>query len=234
VKAAVIVFPGSNCDRDCAHAFEVSVEAETTMVFHKEERLPPITDLVVLPGGFAHGDYLRPGAIAEFSPIMEAVKGFAKAGGLVIGICNGFQILTECGLLPGALLPNRSLSYICRDVTLRVESAKNRFTHGIPVGTLLEMPIGHGGGAYYADAETLDNLERKRQVILRYADDSGGVMDSANPNGSVQNIAGIVNEAGNVCGMMPHPDRSAEELLSSKADGARIFRAIAGLEASDD
>ena len=180
---------------------------------------------MILPGGFSYGDYLRPGAMARFSPVMDALYGFAESGGTVIGICNGFQILCESGLLPGALRANRQLEYRCQWTTLRVERSDTRFTAACNAWQRLQVPISHGEGNYYADADTLDMLEREGRVLFRYCDAAGEATDAANPNGSANNIAGIVNEAGNVLGMMPHPERSCEELLGS-ADGALIFQSI--------
>lgn len=226
MNAAIVVFPGSNCEHDCRFAIEDGLRQEARLVFHKETRLPAGTDLVILPGGFAHGDYLRCGAIARFSPIMDAVVRFAKEGGLVWGICNGFQVLCEVGLLPGALLQNRSLAYVCMDTRVRIERADTPFTTGLAAGEVLTIPIGHGDGNYFIDADGLGRLRARRQVAFRYVDAAGEPTDAANPNGALDNIAGIVNEAGNVCGMMPHPDRCADALLGN-ADGLRLFQAVA-------
>ena len=225
MKFAVVVFPGSNCDHDCEWATRIS-GWDTRMVWHKERELPEGTEAVVLPGGFSYGDYLRCGAIASMSPVMDAVKRFAEAGGTVIGICNGFQVLCESGLLPGALLQNRDLKFICDDVWLRVESTKARASSTLEPGEVLRIPIAHGDGCYFADEATLDRLERNGQVVFRYCDRRGNVTPESNPNGSLRNIAGIRNEAGNVLGMMPHPDRHTEAVLGS-ADGRRIWDAIA-------
>ncbi len=216
MRFAVIQFPGSNCDQDCLAALRGLEGAEASYVWHKERSLDGF-DAIVLPGGFSYGDYLRCGAIARFSPIMQAVVEKAKAGMLVIGICNGFQILCEAGLLPGALVRNRSLHFICEMVTLRVETGRTAFTRGLAEGALLRMPLAHGEGCYFANEETLRELNANRQVVLRYAD--------ANPNGSMENIAGICNRTGNVFGLMPHPDRACEVRLGS-ADGAAIFRSM--------
>jgi phosphoribosylformylglycinamidine synthase I len=221
---AVIQFPGSNCDQDCIAAINSIEGLEAEYVWHKETSLVNF-DAIVLPGGFAYGDYLRCGAIARFSPIMSAVVSDARAGKLVLGTCNGFQILCEAGLLPGALVRNRSLRFVCQTVTARVEVADSAFTHGCPQGTLLRLPIAHGEGCYYADAETLRDLNEHRQVVLRYADEQGCIVPEANPNGSIENIAGICNREGNVFGLMPHPDRAFEERIGS-ADGTRIFRSM--------
>jgi phosphoribosylformylglycinamidine synthase len=223
-KFAVIQFPGSNCDQDCLAALRGLEGAEADYVWHKETTLEG-TDAIVIPGGFSYGDYLRCGAIARFSPIMQAVMEKARAGMLVIGICNGFQILCEAGLLPGALVRNRSLRFICDMVTLRVEVAHSPFTMGCPEGTLLRMPLAHGEGCFFADAPTLRELNDNRQVVLRYVDPEGKATPAANPNGSLENIAGICNRERNVFGLMPHPDRACETRLGS-ADGARIFRSM--------
>ncbi|MGI8436992.1 MAG: phosphoribosylformylglycinamidine synthase subunit PurQ [Chthoniobacterales bacterium] len=224
MKFAVIQFPGSNCDQDCLAGVRSIEGAQAEYVWHKETSLDGF-DAIVLPGGFSYGDYLRCGAIARFSPIMSAVMEKARAGMLVIGICNGFQILCESGLLPGALVRNRGLRFICEMATLRVEVPQSAFTVGCPEGTLLRMPLAHGEGCYFADAETLRELNEHRQVVLRYADAKGEITTAANPNGSLENIAGIRNRAGNVFGLMPHPDRACEARLGS-ADGAKIFRAM--------
>ncbi|HEY3662770.1 MAG TPA: phosphoribosylformylglycinamidine synthase subunit PurQ [Chthoniobacterales bacterium] len=230
MKFAVVQFPGSNCDQDCLAALRGMEGIESEFVWHKETSLRG-WDAIVLPGGFSYGDYLRCGAIARFSPIMRAVVDDARAGKLVIGICNGFQILCEAGLLPGALIRNRSLHFVCDMVTTRVEVGETPFTHGMPAGTLLRMPVAHGEGCYYADESTLRQLNERQQVLLRYCDESGRITPAANPNGSLENIAGICNRERNVFGLMPHPDRACEERLGS-GDGARIFesmlRALAG------
>jgi len=194
-------------------------------VWHKEETSLNDFDAIVLPGGFSYGDYLRCGAIARFSPIMPSVVAEARAGKLIIGICNGFQILCEIGLLPGALVRNRSLQFVCQMVTTRVEVPDSAFTHGCPQGTLLRIPVAHGEGCYFAGESTLRELNEHRQVILRYATPDGGIVPSANPNGSIENIAGICNREGNIFGLMPHPDRACEERLGS-ADGAKIFQSM--------
>ena len=224
MKAAVIRFPGSNCDQDCHHALQNVFGVPTDYVWHKDTALKGY-DLVVLPGGFSYGDYLRCGAIARFSPIMKAVCEYANAGGLLIGICNGFQILTESRLLPGALVRNRSLHFICEHRLLRVEAVDNPFLKAASTGRVLNIPIAHGEGNYTADVETLDQLTRNRQVLLRYCDVGGYVSDESNPNGSVQNIAGICNAARNVFGLMPHPERACEERLGS-TDGKFVFQSI--------
>jgi phosphoribosylformylglycinamidine synthase I len=213
----VVVFPGSNDDRDAQHALEL-LGAESPRVWHTEERLPDRTAAVVLPGGFSYGDYLRCGAIARFSPVMEAVTAFAADGGLVLGICNGFQILTEAGLLPGALRPNESLSFVCRDVALRVEDDATAFTTRCDAGRPLTIPVKHGDGCWFADADLLAELEANGQVALRYA-------DGANPNGAVGDVAGVLNRDGNVFGLMPHPEHAVDPLLGS-TDGALILGSL--------
>jgi phosphoribosylformylglycinamidine synthase len=214
VKAAVIVFPGSNCDRDCKVAIERSTGAEVAMVWHQETELPKGVDLVVLPGGFAYGDYLRCGAMAALSPIMADVKAAAGRGVATVGICNGFQILCEAQMLPGALLRNDHLKYNCKPVALEVTNAQTRFTAGYAGRREVAMTVGNGEGNFFADEPTLDRLEGEGQVVFRYL---------ANPNGSARDIAGVVNAAGNVLGLMPHPDRAFEAELGS-ADGAILFQ----------
>jgi phosphoribosylformylglycinamidine synthase subunit PurQ / glutaminase len=225
MKFAVIQFPGSNCDQDCLRAINSLDGLSASYVWHKETSLAGF-DAIVLPGGFAYGDYLRCGAIARFSPIMSEVIAAANNGQLVIGTCNGFQVLCEAGLLPGALVRNRALRFVCELVTLRVEVADSAFTRGCPRGSLLRMPIAHGEGCYFADAKTLRALNDNGQVILRYCDERGAITPESNPNGSVENIAGICNLAGNVFGLMPHPDRACDIRLGSD-DGAKIFRSMA-------
>ena len=224
MKFAVIQFPGSNCDQDCVSAINSIEGAQADYVWHKESSLRGY-DAIVLPGGFAYGDYLRCGAIARFSPIMKAVIADARAGKLVLGTCNGFQVLCEAGLLPGALVRNRGLRFVCDMVTMRVEVSDSPFTHGCKQGSLLRMPVAHGEGCYFADAETLRQLNEDRQVILRYCNERGEIVPEANPNGSIENIAGICNRERNVFGLMPHPDRAADARLGS-ADGAKIFRSM--------
>ena len=231
MRFAVIQVPGSNCDQDCLAALRGLEGAEADYVWHKEKSLGEV-DAIVLPGGFSYGDYLRCGAIARFSPIMAAVMEKAREGMLVIGICNGFQILCEAGLLPGALVRNRSLRFVCEMVTTRVEVAHSPFTIGCHEGTLLRLPVAHGEGCFFADETTLRELNANRQVILRYADARGEIVSSANPNGSLENIAGICNRERNVFGLMPHPDRACEERLGS-ADGAIIFRSMMQAFAKD-
>lgn len=224
MKAAVIVFPGSNCDRDCFSALHDVMKQPVEYVWHKERLLPKV-DLVVLPGGFSYGDYLRTGAIARFSPAMESVRRHASEGRTVIGICNGFQILLEAGLLPGAMLRNRSLSFICRHVWLRVDETNTVFTKKMKKGETLQIPIAHGEGNYYCDEDTLKRLNDEARVIFRYSSEKGEVGDAFNPNGSRDNIAGIVNERRNVLGMMPHPERASEPVLSS-VDGKKIWESL--------
>ncbi len=221
---AVIRFPGSNCDQDCFSAVNSIEGARAEYVWHKERSLAGY-DAIVLPGGFSYGDYLRCGAIARFSPIMPAVVAAAAAGKLVIGICNGFQILCEAGLLPGALVCNSSLHFICRMTTTRVEVSDSPFTRGCPQGTLLRLPVAHGEGCFFAEPKTLRDLNENRQVVLRYSDQAGRIVPEANPNGSVENIAGICNRERNVFGLMPHPDRACDESLGS-SDGRRIFESM--------
>ncbi|MGH9372293.1 MAG: phosphoribosylformylglycinamidine synthase subunit PurQ [Vicinamibacterales bacterium] len=221
---AVIVFPGSNCDHDAYHAAKHVLGQEAQFVWHKESSLGG-ADAVILPGGFAHGDYLRTGAIARFSPIMATVKAFAEAGGPVLGVCNGFQILLESGLLPGAMLRNRGLKFICEYVGVRVEETDTPFTSACAKGQILRIPINHGEGNYFAPDDVLDALERDRRVIFRYVDASGEASDGANPNGAARNIAGICSERRNVVGMMPHPERACEPMLGS-ADGLVLFESV--------
>ncbi len=225
VRTGVIVFPGSNCDHDAFHVASQITGQEARFVWHKETSLGDL-DLVIIPGGFSYGDYLRSGAIARFSPIMQAVVKFAKDGGLVLGICNGFQVLCETGLLPGALMRNKSLRFVCRPVHVRVDSVETPFTSDLDVGEVLELPVAHGEGNFYASAEDLETLETEDRVVFRYVDPTGAETSSANPNGSARNIAGIRNAGGNVVGMMPHPERHAEALLGS-TDGLRIFGSLA-------
>jgi phosphoribosylformylglycinamidine synthase I len=224
MKAAVVVFPGSNCDTDCYQVLRDVVKAPVEFVWHKEKELPKV-DLVVIPGGFSYGDYLRTGAIARFSPAMEAVKKHAAAGRHVIGICNGFQILLEAGLLPGAMLRNRSLSFICKHVWLRVENTDTPFTKKYKKGETILIPIAHGEGNYYCDADTLKRLQDEDSIVFRYSSEDGKVGDEFNPNGSLDHIAGISNKTRNVLGMMPHPERASEETLASE-DGRRMWESV--------
>ena len=225
MKFGVLVFPGSNCDHDTYNVVEDLLHEPVTFLWHASEDLEG-ADVILVPGGFAYGDYLRTGAIARFAPVMQAVKRFAAAGGPVMGICNGFQILCEAGLLPGALMRNAGQRYICRQVHLRTETGDSFFTHGIVRGEVLQMPIGHMEGNYFCDEATLAELRRDDRVAFRYATAAGEVTPEANPNGSLDNIAGILNQGRNVLGMMPHPDRSSEALLGS-AHGLRLFRSLA-------
>jgi phosphoribosylformylglycinamidine synthase len=224
MKFAVVVFPGSNCDHDAYHAAKHVLGQEAEFVWHKETSLGG-ADVVILPGGFAHGDYLRTGAIARFSPVMTAVKAFADGGGPVLGVCNGFQILLEAGLLPGAMLRNRGLKFICEHENVRVEETDTPFTSACTKGQVLRIPINHGEGNYYAADDVLDALERERRVIFRYVDRSGQVSDAANPNGAARSIAGICSERRNVVGMMPHPERACEPMLGS-GDGLVLFESV--------
>jgi len=225
MKAAVIVFPASNCDRDVKVALERTPGVEPIMVWHKEGELPKV-DLVVLPGGFAYGDYLRAGAMAAHSPIMREVKHRASQGVPVIGICNGFQVLTEAGLLPGAFLQNAGLKFVCKDVHLRVETSQSLFTHKYEAGQTVRMPIAHHEGNYYADAATLDRLEGEGRIAFRYVTPEGAMTAEANPNGAARNIAGLFNETKTVLGLMPHPERLADPALGG-TDGKAMFDAIA-------
>ena len=224
MKFGVVVFPGAYCDHDCYYAIQTVTGKPVEFVWHQETALDGF-DALVLPGGFSYGDYLRAGAIAKFSPIMRSVRKFAQGGGLVIGICNGFQMLTESGMLPGALMKNAGTRYVCRYLNLRTETSATPFTSGIDKGRLLYIPIGHGDGNYTADEETLAKLEDGDRIAFRYVDATGEPTAEANPNGSVSNIAGIVNEGRNVLGMMPHPDRSFEAILGSE-DGRLIFESM--------
>ena len=217
MKFAVVVFPGSNCDHDAYHAARHVLGQDAVFVWHKDTSLQR-ADVVILPGGFAHGDYLRTGAIARFSPIMQEVKRFAETGGPVLGICNGFQVLLEAGLLPGAMLRNRNVRFQCEHVFVKVEQIDTPFTSSCRKGQRLWMPIAHGDGNYYAEPDVVEGLEKNRQVIFRYVTDAGAVSPEANPNGSVNNIAGICGEKRNVVGLMPHPERACELAVGS-ADG---------------
>jgi phosphoribosylformylglycinamidine synthase I len=221
MKFAVIVFPGSNCDRDAYHAVRDVLGQHAEYVWHKDTSLKG-ADVVILPGGFAHGDYLRCGAMARFSPIMAEVQAFASRGGALLGICNGFQVLLEARLLPGAMLRNRSLKFQCEQVRIRVERIDTPFTLACRPGQILRIPIAHGEGNYFAEPAVLSELEMNHQIVFRYVDAAGEVTDGANPNGSAAGIAGICNEPGNVVGLMPHPERACEAVLGS-ADGRVIF-----------
>jgi phosphoribosylformylglycinamidine synthase len=223
-KFAVVVFPGSNCDHDAYHAARHVLGQEAEFVWHKETSLRG-ADVVILPGGFSHGDYLRTGAIARFSPIMQAVAQFAHEGGPVLGICNGFQVLLEAGLLPGAMLRNQDLKFHCEHVHVRVEHVDTPFTRRAAEGQVLQIPIAHGEGNYFADPAVIAELERSRRIIFRYCDAKGRVTDEANPNGSIANIAGICSEGRNVVGLMPHPERACEPVLGS-GDGLVLFESV--------
>ena len=224
MRFGIVVFPGTNCDRDCWHVVKRVLNCDAEFVWH-EERDVSRFDCIILPGGFSYGDYLRVGAVARFSPVMESVRNFAERGGLVIGICNGFQILVEAGLLPGALVRNKTTHFICKFVNLRVENANTPFTNQCKVGQVLKIPIAHNDGRFFCDEETLKRLKKNGQIVFRYCTPEGEVTEEANPNGSVENIAGIVSERGNVLGMMPHPERASEKLLGSE-DGLLIWRSI--------
>jgi phosphoribosylformylglycinamidine synthase len=221
---AVLQFPASNCDQDVIHAFGNVLGHSARYVWHKENSLGN-ADAVIVPGGFSYGDYLRCGAIARFSPVMQAVKQFADNGGLVIGICNGFQVLTEAGLLPGALVRNRDLQFHCEHIFLKTATPDSPFTNKIPSGKILKLPIAHGEGCYFADEETLAKLKANNQILWQYCDAEGNLTDTANPNGSLLNIAGICNEHRNVAGMMPHPERASEEILGGD-DGRVVLESI--------
>lgn len=224
MKFGVVIFPGSNCDQDAYFAVKDVLKQPVDYIWHQETDVNGF-DCIILPGGFSYGDYLRTGAVAKFSPVMNAVREFADNGGRVIGICNGFQILCESGLLPGALIPNNGLRFICRYVNVRVGNDSSDFTNLCNSGQVLSIPIAHHGGNYYADPDTLSQLEDANRVLLRYCQENGAVTDQGNPNGSLNNIAGILNERGNVAGMMPHPERAVEPLLGSE-DGKLILQSI--------
>ena len=224
MRFAVLQFPGSNCDQDCVHVLGNVLGQDADYLWHKEESIGD-ADAVVVPGGFSYGDYLRTGSIAQFSPVMNAVKAFANAGGLVIGICNGFQILCETGLLPGALVRNRSLQFRCETIFLKIPTTDSPFTSEVQEGRLLRVPIAHGEGCYFADDEALAKLRADDQILFKYATETGDLTAEANPNGSLLNIAGICNEGRNVCGMMPHPERASENVLGAD-DGRRVFESM--------
>jgi phosphoribosylformylglycinamidine synthase len=218
----VVIFPGSNCDRDCMHVVQAVLGQRVVEVWHEDRSLDGV-DVLILPGGFTYGDYLRSGAIAATAPVMQAVRGFAEDGGPVLGICNGFQILTEAGLLPGTLVRNAGLQFRCVRTWVRVESTSTPFTAAVPAGEVLQMPIAHGDGSYLADPDEIASLEAAGRVVFRYCDARGRVTPAANPNGSMAAIAGVANAAGNVVGLMPHPERASEALLGS-TDGLRLFQ----------
>ncbi len=224
VRFGIIVFPGSNCDHDAYHAAKHVFGQTARFIWHKESSVGD-ADVVVLPGGFSYGDYLRSGAIARFSPVMQDVARFASRGGLVFGICNGFQMLCEMGLLPGVLMRNASLRFVCKQVNLRVENARTPYTTRLQEGQVVRIPVSHGEGNYFASDDALDRIEGEGRVVFRYCDAAGALAPEANPNGSARHIAGIVNEGRNVLGMMPHPDRCAEGVLGS-ADGKPLFESI--------
>jgi len=225
MKFGVLVFPGSNCDHDTLNVIENVAKFDATFLWHASTDLEGC-DAIVVPGGFAYGDYLRTGAIAKFAPVMQSVKKFADGGGLVLGICNGFQILCEAGLLPGALMRNASQHYLCKQLHLRTETSDSPFTQGVEKGEILRMPVGHMEGNYFCDAETLAMLNKQDRVAFRYANAEGSTDAKWNANGSLENIAGVLSEGRNVLGLMPHPDRSSESLLGSD-DGLKLFRSMA-------
>ncbi|HSV75609.1 MAG TPA: phosphoribosylformylglycinamidine synthase subunit PurQ [Bacteroidales bacterium] len=227
MKFGVVVFPGSNCDHDMVYVLKKLLKREVVTLWHKDTSLQDC-DMVILPGGFSFGDYLRSGAIARFSPIMEQVIGFANKGGLVLGICNGFQILCEAQLLPGALLHNNNHRFICRNTYIRTETKKTIFTSGLNVGQVLKIPIAHGEGRYFAPDDVLYNMNKKDQILFRYCNESGLPTEDANPNGSIQNIAGVCNVKRNVFGMMPHPERAADPELGN-TDGRILFDSVVGM-----
>ena len=224
MKFGVVVFPGSNCDHDTYHVLNNVMGVPTEFIWHKDTLLSKY-DLIVLPGGFSYGDYLRSGAIARFSPVMSAVKEYAEKGGLVLGICNGFQVLLESGLLKGAMLRNKNLHFICKHIYIKVKNNKTPFTNALREGDVLRIPIAHADGNYFASEEDLNSVKENDQIIFQYSDKNGNVNEGVNPNGSLLNIAGITNERGNVLGMMPHPERASEKALGSE-DGKLIFKSI--------
>jgi phosphoribosylformylglycinamidine synthase subunit PurQ / glutaminase len=225
MKFGVIVFPGSNCEHDVYHMVGKVLRHPVEFIWHQSRNLTGF-DAVVVPGGFSYGDYLRTGAIARFSPVMDSVREFAAAGGLVLGVCNGFQILLEAGLLPGAMLKNKGLKYVCQHVSIRVESSSTPFTSSLQTGQVLSIPIGHMEGNYFCDDCTLKELEANHQIVFRYCTGEGQTTEASNPNGSLSNIAGICNRSRNVLGMMPHPERASESILNS-SDGLMIFESMA-------
>jgi phosphoribosylformylglycinamidine synthase len=223
-KFGVVVFPGSNCDHDTYYVLRKLLDLDVIFLWHKQATLEDC-DIIILPGGFSYGDYLRTGAIARFSPIMNEVIKFANNGGYVFGICNGFQVLLEAGLLPGVMIKNESLNFVCRDIYLRIENKETVFTQGINGKNSLKIPIAHGEGNYFADERTLKELEDNNQIVFKYCTSDGSITNESNPNGSVMNIAGIINKQGNVMGMMPHPERSSDSVLG-KTDGSLIFKSL--------
>ncbi len=224
-KFGVVVFPGSNCDHDTFYVLKKILNFDVVFLWHKQTDLDEC-DIIILPGGFSYGDYLRTGSIARFSPIMNEVIAFANKGGHVLGICNGFQVLLEAGLLPGVMLKNKSLNFVCKDVYLKIENNETAFTKGIDGKKSLRLAIAHGEGNYFADENTLKEIEENNQIIFKYCSGDGVIADKDNPNGSVMNIAGIINKAGNVMGLMPHPERCSDSVLG-KTDGSLIFRVLA-------
>lgn len=222
MRTGIIVFPGSNCDRDCKKASDL-MGWTADFLWHNERKNLSSYDLIILPGGFSYGDYLRPGAISSLAPIMEDVKEFAQKGGRVLGICNGFQVLLECGLLPGALLPNPSLRFICRNLQVRVENINNHFTGGFQKDRVLNLPVAHGDGRFFCSPDQLQKLERENRIVFKYCNPEGKILAPANPNGSTGAIAGIINEEGNVLGMMPHPERAMEKILSGRSEDGRLL-----------
>lgn len=224
MKFGIIVFPGSNCDRDVAWVTQGLLGQPTRMIWHQEEDISDL-DVIVIPGGFSYGDYLRCGAIARFSTVMKATINHAQQGKLVVGICNGFQILTEIGLLPGALVRNQKLNFLCNQIPVKVENSDTPWTSGYTKGEVINLPIAHGEGHYYADADTLAELENNRQILFRYCEENGEITQKANLNGSLDNIAGISNRQGNVLGMMPHPERASDPILGN-TDGIRLFKGL--------
>lgn len=223
-KFGVVVFPGSNCDHDTYYVLRKVLDQDVIFLWHKQSTIEDC-DVIILPGGFSYGDYLRTGAIARFSPIMNEVIKFANNGGYVFGICNGFQILLEAGLLPGVMVKNESLNFVCKDVYLKIENDETSFTKGIQEKSILKIPIAHGDGNYVADQKTMDELVDNDQIVFRYCSREGIIEKDANPNGSINNIAGIINKGGNILGMMPHPERSSDSVLG-KTDGSLIFKAL--------
>ena len=224
LKDGVVIFPGSNCDYDTFYVLKDVLKQKTTLLWHKEHDMKNV-DCIVLPGGFSYGDYLRSGIIAKFSPLMQEVREFASKGGLVLGICNGFQVLLELGLLPGAMLRNKNLKFLCQFVHIKIENDKTRFTHKGKKGQVLKIPIAHYDGNYFSPPEAIKEIKKNNQVVFRYSDANGQLSEESNVNGSVENIAGLINKAGNVMGMMPHPERASEALLGSE-DGRYIFESI--------
>ena len=223
-KFGVVVFPGSNCDHDTYYVLRKLLDLDVIFLWHKQATLEDC-DIIILPGGFSYGDYLRTGAIARFSPIMNEVIKFANNGGYVFGICNGFQVLLEAGLLPGVMIKNESLNFVCKDIYLKIENKETVFTQGINGKNSLKIPIAHGEGNYFADERTLKELEDNNQIVFKYCTSDGSITNESNPNGSVMNIAGIINKQGNVMGMMPHPERSSDSVLG-KTDGSLIFKSL--------